>query len=87
MYKVFLVVGVLLILLGVALFAMPVDMQAKREAMRRSAPPQPVGIVEQVIALAERYNAPISIMFGGISLYYSRKRYLTERDRKDARRA
>ena len=30
--------------------------------------------------LAEQVNAPLSILFGLVSLYYSRKRYITERD-------
>jgi hypothetical protein len=78
MYKLFAVVGIALILLGGILFAIPRDQ--KTEALRRSAP-APVGIVAQLRNFAEQANAPLSILFGLLSLYYSRKRYLTERNR------
>lgn len=78
MYKLFAIVGIALILLGGVLFALPRDQ--KSETLRRSAPP-PVGIVAQLRSFAEQANAPLSILFGLLSLYYSRKRYLTERNR------
>jgi hypothetical protein len=78
MYRLFAVVGIALILLGGVLFAMPRDQ--KTEALRRSAP-APVGIVAQLRNIAEVANAPLSILFGLLSLYYSRKRYVAERNR------
>jgi hypothetical protein len=79
MSKLFAVIGIALILLGAALFVIPIS-QPKTEALRRSAP-APVGIVAQLRSLAEQANAPLSILFGFLSLYYSRKRYLAERNR------
>jgi hypothetical protein len=78
MYRLFAVVGIALILLGGILFAMPRDQ--KSESLRRSVP-APVGIVAQLRHVAEQANAPLSILFGFLSLYYSRKRYVAERNR------
>ena len=41
---------------------------------------QVVSMALQARNLAEQVNAPLSILFGLVSLYYSRKRYITERD-------
>ena len=79
MYRLFAVIGIALILLGVALFAMP-SISPTVETMRRSPAP-PTSIISQLLTLADRYNAPLSILFGAMSLYYSRKRYLVERDK------
>ncbi|MGE0629535.1 MAG: hypothetical protein AB7O43_17125 [Hyphomicrobiaceae bacterium] len=79
MYKIFAVLGVVLILAGIALFALP--REATRSVAMRRGLQQPVGVVSHMLSLAERYNAPLSILFGGLSLYYSRRRYIVERDR------
>lgn len=77
MYKLFVVFAVLLIATGALLLAVPKE---EPRATTRSAGPQVVSLVTQVRNIAEVANAPLSILFGIASLYYSRRRYLVERD-------
>ena len=81
MRVIFAVFGLLLLLTGAVLLAIP------REAPQVAATRSPASAASQVVSLAarardlaEQVNAPISILFGLVSLYYSRKRYVVERD-------
>lgn len=81
MSKIFAVLAVLLILTGATLLLVPRE-EPQRAATRNigSAAPQVVSYIAKARDLADQVNAPLSILFGIVSLYYSRKRYLVERD-------
>jgi uncharacterized membrane protein len=74
MTKFFMVLAILLILTGTLLLAVP------REApgvLTRGAPAQ-VTVIGKARDMAEAVNAPLSILFGLISLFYSRRTYLAQ---------
>lgn len=72
------VFGLALIITGAVLLLVPRD--EPQRAQSRSVAPQVVSLAVQARDLAEKVNAPLSILFGLFSLYYSRKRYVVERD-------
>ena len=74
---IFAVFGLALIITGAVLLLVP---REEPRATTRSVGPQVVSLAVQVRDVAEKVNAPLSILFGLISLYYSRKRYIAERD-------
>ena len=78
MRLIFAVFGLALIITGAVLLLVPRE-DASR-AQTRSVAPQVVSLAVQARDLAERVNAPLSILFGIVSLYYSRRRYVLERD-------
>ena len=71
--------AVLLILTGAALLAIP---PPEPPAATRGVPTvqQVVSVYGRIRGIAEVVNAPLSILFGLVSLYYTRLRYLQERD-------
>ena len=74
MTKFFILLAILMILTGTLMLAVP------REAtgvITRSAPAQ-VTFIGKARDLAEQVNAPLSILFGLISLFYSRRTYLAQ---------
>ncbi len=73
----FAVFGLALIITGAVLLLVPRD---EPRVATRSVAPQVVSLAVQARDLAEKVNAPLSILFGLISLYYSRKRYIVERE-------
>lgn len=75
MSKLIALFAVLLILTGVVLVAVPRD---PAPAATRSAGPAQVSFVSQIRDVADQINGPLSILFGLISLYYSRKTYLAQ---------
>lgn len=84
MAKVFAVLGIALILSGIILLAVPRE-QAAGPAARSAAPgvgiqaKDAVPVVSTLRNLAEQANAPLSILFGLMSLYYTRRTYLNSR--------
>lgn len=80
MAKIFAVLGVLLILSGALLLAIPRHEPAS--ASRSGAPSIGVqakeapAMIAQIRGLAEQANAPLSILFGLMSLYYTRRTYM-----------
>ena len=76
MRLIFAVFGLLLLLTGSVLLLVPRD---ERAPTRGPGAQQVVSLAVQARDLAEQVNAPLSILFGLVSLYYSRKRYLVER--------
>lgn len=85
MTKIFALLAVFLILTGAVLLAIP----------REDPAPGGRGIASDAIAavpsvamrareIAEQVNAPLSILFGIISLVYSRRNYHINRDRAEA---
>lgn len=85
MTKVFVLLAILLIATGTLLLAVP---KSSVEPAGRSLAPQavpPTALVTQLRDLAEQVNAPLSIFFGLVSLYYSRRTYVINRDREAQR--
>ena len=77
MRMIFAVLALLLILTGVVLLAVPRE-QPATVATRGINAQQVVTWYTQVRGIAEQVNAPLSIVCGLISLYYSRKRYVAQ---------
>jgi uncharacterized membrane protein len=80
MTKVFALLAVLLIATGAILLAVP---KAPPPSPERSMAPQSVPVptlAEQARDIAEKINAPLSILFGLVSLYYSRRTYVLNRE-------
>ncbi len=79
MRMIFAVFGLLLLITGGILLAVPREEQ--RAPTRSVNAQQVVGLAVRARDLAEQVNAPLSILFGLVSLYYSRRRYIVERDK------
>lgn len=75
MRMIFAVLALLLILTGVVLLAVPREQPV---VVTRGINVQQVVTGSQVRGLAEQVNAPLSIVCGLFSLYYSRKRYVAQ---------
>jgi hypothetical protein len=81
MTKIFAVLALLLIASGAIMLAVPKPQAPP--AAERSIAPQSVGVpawADQARELAEKINAPLSIVFGLVSLYYSRRTYVLNRE-------
>lgn len=77
MSKVFALLAVLLILSGVLVMALPREEPASSGPRGLAPTGQPqASSLAAVRQIAEQANAPLSILFGIISLYYSRRTYL-----------
>ncbi len=81
MTKIFATLAILLILTGTILLAVPKMEPPRAPGLAPEAMPIPT-FVDQVRGIAEQVNAPLSIVFGLISLYYSRRNYLENRARR-----
>lgn len=77
MRYIFAVFGLALILVGGILMLVP---REEQRAQARGVGPQVISMAARVRDVADQVNGPLSIVFGLISLYYSRKRYIVERD-------
>lgn len=77
MSKIIAVFAVLAILTGAIVLAIPRD-NVQPAATRSAGPPPAVSTIARVRDIAEQVNAPLSIIFGLISLYYSRRTYLAQ---------
>lgn len=76
MSKIIAVFAVLAILTGAIVLAIPRELPL---ASTRSTGPLPSpSVVAQIRDVAEQVNAPLSIIFGLISLFYSRRTYLAQ---------
>ena len=87
MSKIFALLAILLILTGIVLMAVPKDAPG---AATRSLGPEAVAVpavVNQARELAEQVNAPLSIVFGLVSLFYSRRSYQVNKERAEAAKA
>ena len=80
MTKIFAVLAVLLILTGAVLLAVPRETAPAAATRGPGAAPavQTITMLSKARELAEQVNAPLSILFGLISLYYSRRTYLAQ---------
>lgn len=87
MSKIFALLAVALIATGLLVLAVPRD-EASPGA--RSLSPQSVSETPAYLMrardLAEQVNAPLSILFGLVSLYYSRRSYNINKARAEAER-
>ncbi len=88
MSKIFALLAVALIATGLLVLAVPKE---EGSAGARSLSPQAVSDTPAYLLrardLAEQVNAPLSILFGLVSLYYSRRSYHINRARAEAERA
>ena len=80
MSKMFAVLAVLLILTGALILAVPREVAP---ISRGPAVQTSVSLFAKARDVAEQVNAPLSILFGLISLFYSRRTYLAQSNRKD----
>jgi hypothetical protein len=87
MTKIFALLAVALIATGLLILAVP---QEEGSTGARSLSPQAVSQTPVYLLkardLAEQVNAPLSILFGLVSLYYSRRTYLINKTRADGDR-
>jgi hypothetical protein len=84
MSKIFALLAILLIATGIVLMAVP---KTAPGADTRSISPESIAapaLVNQARELAEQVNAPLSIVFGLVSLFYSRRSYQVNKARADA---
>lgn len=87
MTKVFTLLAILLILSGILLLAVPrEERRAASPGLAPQALPSPT-VVSRARDIAEQLNAPLSILFGLMSLVYSRRSYIANRERADAAKA
>lgn len=88
MSKVFALLAVALIATGILILAVPRD---EGSTGARSLSPQAVSDVPVYLLkareLAEQVNAPLSIFFGLVSLFYSRRSYHINKARAEAEKA
>ena len=77
MRLIFAVFGLLLIITGATLLLVRPE---ERPATRGVNAQQVVSLAVRARDMAEQVNAPLSILFGLFSLYYSRRRYIVARD-------
>ncbi len=87
MWKLFALLAIALILSGILLVAVPRSEMA--DPATRSAAPDAIGtisMINQARDIAEQVNAPLSIVFGLVSLFYSRRSYQVNKERADAAR-
>jgi hypothetical protein len=85
MWKLFALLAITLIASGLLLVAVPRTDPVDPNA--RSAAPDmigTVGMINQARDVAEQVNAPLSIVFGLVSLFYSRRSYIVNKERADA---
>lgn len=81
MRLIFAVFGLLLLITGAVLVLVP--REESRAQTRSVNAQQVVSLAVRARDLADQVNGPLSILFGVISLYYSRKRYIVERGNHD----
>ena len=84
MSKLFALLAILLIATGVVLLSVP--KMAPAETTRGLVPESVAvpAVIIQAREIAEQVNAPLSIVFGLVSLFYSRRSYQVNKARADA---
>lgn len=80
MTKIFALLAILLIASGTLLMAVPREEPSQGRSLAPDAIVVP-SLITQVRNIAEQVNAPLSIVFGLVSLFYTRRTYLATRDR------
>lgn len=82
MTKIFALLALLLIASGALILAVPKPAAPPPSAERSLTPTAvpPPTLVDQAREIAEKVNAPLSIVFGLVSLYYSRRTYVLSRE-------
>lgn len=86
MSKLFALLAILLIVSGALLLAVPkIQAPAQPGLVPESIPVKT--LVDQARDVAEQVNAPLSIVFGLVSLFYSRRSYLVNRERAERDRS
>ena len=87
MSKIFALLALLLIATGIVLVVVPKD--APADATRGLAPESVAvpAMINEARELAEQVNAPLSIVFGLVSLFYSRRSYQVNKERAEAAKA
>lgn len=95
MYRLFALLAVLLILSGVLLIAVPREAAQTSDAGPRSLSPNSKSVVQTSSGLAsylstarsvaEQANAPLSILMGLVSLYYTRRTYINSKRLADGK--
>lgn len=86
MSKIFALLAILLIATGILLLAVPKDSPDAARGLAPEASAIPA-VVSQAREIAEQVNAPLSIVFGLVSLFYSRRSYQVNKARADAAQA
>jgi len=84
MSKLIALLAVILIATGILLLAVPKE---DPSASARGLAPETLAIpavISQAREFAEQVNAPLSIVFGLVSLFYSRRSYQVNKARADA---
>jgi len=81
MSKIFALLAIVLIVSGIILIAAPREEPGSARSL--SVEPAP-SLLVRVREIAERVNAPLSIFFGVLSLYYTRRTYHVARERAEA---
>ena len=80
MSKIFAFLAILLIFTGALILAVPREVTTTTRGPAGAAK-SGITLVAQARDLAEQVNAPLSILFGLISLFYSRRTYLAQSHR------
>ncbi len=83
MSKIFALLAILLIATGILLLAVPKADLTAAPGLAPEAAAIPA-VVSQAREFAEQVNAPLSIVFGLVSLFYSRRSYQVNKARADA---
>ena len=83
MSKIFALLAILLIATGIVLLAVPKTSTDSARGLGPEALAVPA-VVNQAREIAEQVNAPLSIVFGLVSLFYSRRSYQVNKARADA---
>jgi len=83
MSKIFALLAIVLIVSGIILIAAPREEPGSARSLSVEPAPAP-SLLVRVREIAERVNAPLSIFFGVLSLYYTRRTYHVARERAEA---
>jgi len=88
MSKIFALLAVALIATGILILAVPREegSQGARSLSPQAVSETPVYLL-RAREFAEQMNAPLSILFGCVSLFYSRRSYHINKARADAERS
>ncbi len=81
MYKLFALFAIIIIVTGVVVLAVP---KSDPVATTRSLTPEEMTVPSVLVwvrDIAEDVQAPLSILFGIVSLYWNRKNYVRQRER------
>ena len=83
MSKIFALLAIVLIVSGIILIAAPREEPGSARSLSVEPSPAP-SLLVRMREIAEKVNAPLSIFFGVLSLYYTRRTYHVARERAEA---